>query len=74
MAEKKAKAKKKSTPPKVEAPEYGISYVAKKMDLEQATIRQRLRAAKVKKSGRTYDFKNAAGAAKVIKQLESVGQ
>lgn len=74
---KKAPAKKsakKKGPPPVEKPEFGIEYLAKAMKLEPATIRQRLRVAKVKKEGRTYDFKSKAGAEKVAKQLEAVGE
>lgn len=76
MAKEAAKKKtsKKKSPPKIEKPEFGLDYVAKQLELEPATVRQRLRAAKVKKTGRTYDFKNKAGAAAVIKQLSKMGQ
>jgi hypothetical protein len=60
---------KKPTPPVLEMPDFGIAYVAKKSGLELATVRAKLRALKIKKSGRVYDFGNKAKADKVAAQV-----
>ena len=52
-------------------PEHGVEALAKALKVSPFVARKRLRAAKVKKSGRYYDFKTAAGVAKVAKDLSA---
>lgn len=68
-AAKKAKAKR--TPPPLEMPDFGVAELAKHMDLEEATVRAKLRSAGIKKKGRVHDFGSKAGMEKVAKQIAS---
>lgn len=49
---------------------HGIEALAKKLGVEPATARLKLRAAKVKKDGKSYRF-NDAELAKVAQQLDA---
>ncbi len=55
----------------VSRPQHGVAALAKAMGVSEFAARQRLRAHKVKKSGRYYDFKTAAGVAKIAKNLSA---
>lgn len=72
-SKKSAKKSAKRAAPKFEAPEFGVPQLAKHLGVEAATVRVKLRTAKIKKDGRGYDFKNKAGMLAVAKKLEGVG-
>jgi SNF2 family DNA or RNA helicase len=71
MAKKKTKEKKKPTPPPFEKPDFGVAELAEELGITPTVCRQRLRAAGIEKSGRTYDFKNKKGVKEVASQLKS---
>lgn len=68
-AKKKVAGKKKSNLPPVEKPEFGVEALSKELGVEDATTRLKLREAGIKKDGKTYDFKNAAGVKAMAKKL-----
>lgn len=70
-AAKKTAAKKgtKKAPPVVEKPEFGLDALAKEMKQKPATVRVKLRGAKVKRDGKFYNFGNAAGVKSMAKKL-----
>lgn len=73
-AAKKAPAKKvapKKAAAKADAPKYGVAELAKKMGVEAATARLKLRAGKVKKSGKSYGWNSQGELDKVAKQLSA---
>jgi SNF2 family DNA or RNA helicase len=68
------KTAKKAAPKKVAKKEtksfkYGVDYLAKKTNLAEATIRIKLRDAKVKKEGKSYGWNSQADADKVAASL-----
>lgn len=71
---KKEKSEKKSkrTPPPMPKPDWGVNYLAEQLSVEPFTIRQKLRAAGIKKTGRVYDFGNKAKADEAVKQLRKL--
>lgn len=73
MAVKKSAVKKpaKRKAPAIARPEFGVEALAKLLGIGGAAARVKLRAAKIKKSGRTYDFGSQAGVEKIAKQLEA---
>lgn len=68
-ATKKKAAKKTKKAPASVKPEFGIEALAKKLDVEVATARAKLRAAGVEKTGRYYDFGSAKGIDQTAKKL-----
>ena len=54
------------------ADKYGVKDLAEVMKVETATARVKLRAGKIKKNGRKYEWSSKAELAAVAKQLESV--
>lgn len=70
MAEKsKAKAKKALVKPAATDGLLGVADLAKLTKLEAATVRVKLRDAKVKKTGKSYGWKTQAELKKVAAQI-----
>ena len=70
---KKTTGRKKPTPPPMEKPDFGVAELAEALGVTPAVARQKLRAAGIDKTGRTYDFKNQRGVQAVAKQLKASG-
>ena len=68
----KKSGKKKPTPPPMPKADFGVDYVAKELDIEPFTVRQKLRAAGIRKDGRIYDFGSKKKADEVVAQLKKV--
>ena len=63
--------KKRKAPPSPKKPDYGVEQLAEHMEITPFTVRGKLRAAGIKKDGRTYDFGNQSGIESTAKELRS---
>lgn len=65
------KATKRKAPPPIKKPDFGVDELAVELGVTSAIARQKLRAAGIKKDGRTYDFGNKKGVAEVASKLKT---
>lgn len=70
-ASPKAKAPKAEKAPAAETHKYGIGDLAKILDLKEASVRVKLRNAKVPKTGKAYGWNTKGELEEVAKQLSS---
>lgn len=61
--------KKKSKKKKVQSKKFGVSHLAKQMGIKAATVRIKLRDAKIKKSGKGYGWDTQAEVQAVAQKL-----
>lgn len=69
MAAEKKAAKKKSVPPKKAEYKFDVASLAKKLDIQPASVRVQLRNKKVKKNKDGYGWNSQTDFDKVVKQL-----
>jgi len=65
-------AKTKEKAPAKETPKFGINDLAETMGIEPASVRMKLRASKVKKTGGRYGWNTKAELEEAVKQLSKV--
>lgn len=72
-AKKAPEAKAEEKPAKPEAPtfKYGVKDLATALDIKEASVRVRLRSAKVPKAGKSYGWNSKAELEEVIKSIKS---